>query len=84
MTEQIEALPFTKSSTKTPAAADRLAKHGLTKGRGRPGTADCKMSRKTPIHHLPIEEKMKKKGSYSVLKFSDRKQMLLQCVVRKH
>ncbi|XP_037829800.1 microtubule-associated protein 2 isoform X2 [Kryptolebias marmoratus] len=61
MTEQIEALPLTKTSSRTPAAVDRPAKQGPAKGRGRPGPADCKVSRKTPTHHPPTEEKMKRK-----------------------
>uniref|UniRef100_A0A1A7X9K6 Microtubule-associated protein n=1 Tax=Iconisemion striatum TaxID=60296 RepID=A0A1A7X9K6_9TELE len=59
MTEQIEALPLTQ--TKTSLVVERPSKRGPTKGRGRPGTSDCKVSRKTPIHHPPMEEKMKKK-----------------------
>lgn len=72
MTEQIEDLPLTKSFTRTPVVADRPAKRGPTKGRGYPGTSDCKVSRKMLIHHPPTEEKMKKKGSCSVLTFSGR------------
>uniref|UniRef100_A0A1A8EW02 Microtubule-associated protein 2 n=1 Tax=Nothobranchius korthausae TaxID=1143690 RepID=A0A1A8EW02_9TELE len=66
MTEQIEALPLTQ--TKPSLVVERPSKRGPTKGRGHPGTADCKVSRKTPIRHPPMEEKMKKKGSDSVFK----------------
>lgn len=72
MTEQIEALPLAKSFTRTRVVADRPAKRGPAKGRGHPGTADCKVSRKMLIHYPPTEEKMKKKGSCSVLTFSGR------------
>ncbi|KAM4560390.1 uncharacterized protein PAE49_012600 isoform 3-T5 [Odontesthes bonariensis] len=58
MTEQIEALPQTQSSTNTPVVVDRPAKRGP--GRGRSAT-DCKVSRKTPAHHPPREEMKKKK-----------------------
>uniref|UniRef100_A0A1A8NWH4 Microtubule-associated protein n=1 Tax=Nothobranchius rachovii TaxID=451742 RepID=A0A1A8NWH4_9TELE len=59
MTEQIEALPLTQ--TKPSLVVERPSKRGPTKGRGHPGTADCKVSYKTPIHHPPMEEKLKKK-----------------------
>uniref|UniRef100_A0A1A7ZKL4 Microtubule-associated protein n=1 Tax=Nothobranchius furzeri TaxID=105023 RepID=A0A1A7ZKL4_NOTFU len=59
MTEQIEALPLTQ--TKPSLVVERPSKRGPTKGRRHPGTADCKVSCKTPIHHPPMEEKIKKK-----------------------
>jgi len=65
MTEQIEALPQTQSSTNTPVVVDRPAKRGPGRGRGRPSATDCKVSRKTPAHHPPREEMKKKKGSHS-------------------
>ncbi|XP_069377234.1 microtubule-associated protein 2-like isoform X3 [Paralichthys olivaceus] len=61
MTEQIEALPHTQSSTCTPAAAvvvDRPAKRAPGRGRGHVGTAESKVSRKV-LH--PREEMKKKK-----------------------
>ncbi|XP_008280959.1 microtubule-associated protein 2-like [Stegastes partitus] len=61
MTEQIEALPHTQSSTSTPVVVDRPAKRGPGRGRGHPGTTDCKVSRKVPSHHPPREEMKKKK-----------------------
>ncbi|XP_041834526.1 microtubule-associated protein 2-like isoform X2 [Melanotaenia boesemani] len=60
MTEQIEALPQTQSSTSTPVVVDRPTKRGPGRGRTRPSPTDCKVSRKTPIHH-PTREEIKKK-----------------------
>ncbi|XP_034465533.1 microtubule-associated protein 2-like isoform X2 [Hippoglossus hippoglossus] len=62
MTEQIEALPLTQSSTGAPAVAvvDRPAKRAPGRGRGHVGTTDSKVSRKVPGHH-PREEMKKKK-----------------------
>uniref|UniRef100_A0A1A8J5Y4 Microtubule-associated protein n=1 Tax=Nothobranchius kuhntae TaxID=321403 RepID=A0A1A8J5Y4_NOTKU len=60
MTEQIEALPLTQ--TKPSLVVERPSKRGPTKGRRHPGTADCKVSCKPPVHHPPMEEKIKKKG----------------------
>ncbi|XP_060923296.1 microtubule-associated protein 2-like [Limanda limanda] len=62
MTEQIEALPLTQSSTGSPAAAaaDRPAKRAPGRGRGHAGTAESKVSRKAPGHH-PREDMKKKK-----------------------
>ncbi|XP_071320774.1 microtubule-associated protein 2-like isoform X3 [Trachinotus anak] len=59
MTEQIEALPHTQSSTSTPVVVDRPAKRAHGRGRGNTGT-EGKVSRKVPIHH-PREEMKKKK-----------------------
>ncbi|KAM6893481.1 uncharacterized protein FYW49_019846 [Xenentodon cancila] len=61
MTEQIEALPQTQSSTSTPVVVDRPSKRVPGRGRGRPPTTDYKASRKTPIHHPPREEVKKRK-----------------------
>ncbi|KAM9766634.1 uncharacterized protein ACNS7B_015706 isoform 2-T4 [Menidia menidia] len=61
MTEQIEALPQTQSSTKTPVVVEKATKRGGGRGRGRPNATECKMSRKTPGHYLPREEMKKKK-----------------------
>ena len=68
MTEQIEALPLTQSSTGPPAAAvvDRPAKRAPGRGRGHVGTTESKGSRKAPGHH-PREEMKKKKGFDFVL-----------------
>ncbi|XP_054864165.1 microtubule-associated protein 2-like isoform X2 [Amphiprion ocellaris] len=60
MTEQIEVLPKTQSSTSTPVVVDRPTKRG--RGRGHYGTTDCKVSRKVLSHHPPREEMKKKKG----------------------
>ncbi|XP_037552304.1 microtubule-associated protein 2 [Nematolebias whitei] len=78
MTEQIEALPLTKSFTRTPVVVDRPAKRGPSKGRGHPSTADCKVSRKMLIHRPPAEEKMKKKGSFGVRRADQSKVSALQ------
>ncbi|XP_054864170.1 microtubule-associated protein 2-like isoform X7 [Amphiprion ocellaris] len=59
MTEQIEVLPKTQSSTSTPVVVDRPTKRG--RGRGHYGTTDCKVSRKVLSHHPPREEMKKKK-----------------------
>ncbi|XP_047432506.1 microtubule-associated protein 2-like isoform X3 [Mugil cephalus] len=62
MTEQIEALPLTQSSTSTPVVVvDRPARRAPGRGRGHPSTTDCKVFRKVPSHHLPREEMKKKK-----------------------
>ncbi|XP_022062477.2 microtubule-associated protein 2 isoform X3 [Acanthochromis polyacanthus] len=61
MTEQIEVLPKTQSSTSTPVVVDRPAKRGPSRGRGHCGTTDCKVSRKVLSHHPPREEMKKKK-----------------------
>ncbi|XP_018516561.1 microtubule-associated protein 2 isoform X2 [Lates calcarifer] len=61
MTEQIEALPHTQSSTSTPVVVDRPAKRAPGRGKGHPGTAESKVFRKVPSHH-PREEMKKKKG----------------------
>ncbi|XP_040888732.1 LOW QUALITY PROTEIN: microtubule-associated protein 2-like [Toxotes jaculatrix] len=60
MTEQIEALPHTQSSSSTPVVVDRPAKRAPGRGRANPGTTERKVSRKVPIHH-PREEMKKKK-----------------------
>ncbi|XP_069554299.1 microtubule-associated protein 2-like isoform X1 [Brachyistius frenatus] len=61
MTEQIEALPQTQSSTSPPVVVDRPAKRAPGRGRAHPGTTDCKVSRKVPSHHPPRDEMKKKK-----------------------
>ncbi|XP_028255215.1 microtubule-associated protein tau-like isoform X2 [Parambassis ranga] len=61
MTEKIEGLPLTQSSTRTPVVVDRPAKRALGRGKGQPGTTDCKVSRKVPSHHHPPREEIKKK-----------------------
>ncbi|XP_067356523.1 microtubule-associated protein 2-like isoform X2 [Channa argus] len=63
MTEHIEALPQTQSCTSTAVVVvvDKPAKRTPGRGRGRPGTTDCKVSRKVPSHH-PREDIKKKKG----------------------
>ncbi|KAK2857043.1 hypothetical protein Q5P01_005778 [Channa striata] len=63
MTEQIEALPQTQSCTSTAVVVvDKPAKRTPGRGRGRPGTTDCKVSRKVPSHHPREEIKKKKVG----------------------
>ncbi|KAM4710851.1 uncharacterized protein FYW61_021531 [Anableps anableps] len=62
MTEQIEALPQTQRSTAATTVVDCPAKRFPSKGRGRLGTAECKVTRKVPIYHPPREEIRKKKG----------------------
>ncbi|KAF3688433.1 Microtubule-associated protein 2 [Channa argus] len=66
MTEHIEALPQTQSCTSTAVVVvvDKPAKRTPGRGRGRPGTTDCKVSRKVPSHH-PREDIKKKKGTDS-------------------
>ncbi|CAI5638545.1 unnamed protein product [Oreochromis niloticus] len=58
MTEQIEALPQTQSSTSKPVVVDRPAKRGPGRSRG---TTESKVSRKVLSHHPPREEIKKKK-----------------------
>ncbi|PWA32131.1 hypothetical protein CCH79_00013370 [Gambusia affinis] len=62
MTEQIEALPQTQSSTAASTVVDCPAKQLPGKGRGRLGTAECRVTRKAPTYHPPREEIRKKKG----------------------
>ncbi|KAM4538237.1 uncharacterized protein V3H82_023963 isoform 3-T3 [Fundulus diaphanus] len=62
MTEQIEALPQTQSSTAASTVVDCPAKRLPGKGRGRLGIAECKVTRKAPTYHPPKEEIRKKKG----------------------
>ncbi|XP_014837500.1 PREDICTED: microtubule-associated protein 2-like isoform X11 [Poecilia mexicana] len=61
MTEQIEALPQTQSSTAAATVVDCPAKQLPGKGRGRLGTTECKVTRKAPTYHPPREEIRKKK-----------------------
>ncbi|XP_012725005.3 microtubule-associated protein tau isoform X3 [Fundulus heteroclitus] len=61
MTEQIEALPQTQRSTAASTVVDCPAKRLPGKGRGRLGTAECKVTRKAPTYHPPKEEIRKKK-----------------------
>ncbi|XP_043965849.1 microtubule-associated protein 2-like isoform X2 [Gambusia affinis] len=61
MTEQIEALPQTQSSTAASTVVDCPAKQLPGKGRGRLGTAECRVTRKAPTYHPPREEIRKKK-----------------------
>ncbi|MEQ2252553.1 hypothetical protein ILYODFUR_022904 [Ilyodon furcidens] len=62
MTEQIEALPQTQDSLPASMVVGVPAKRFSGKGRGRLGTAECKVTRKAPTYHLPKEEIRKKKG----------------------
>ncbi|XP_023185040.1 microtubule-associated protein 2 isoform X3 [Xiphophorus maculatus] len=62
MTEQIVALPQTQSSTAASTMVDCPAKQLPGKGRGRLGTAECRVTRKAPTYHPPREEIRKKKG----------------------
>ncbi|KAM3857121.1 uncharacterized protein ACN63O_019103 [Diretmus argenteus] len=62
MTEQIEALPQTKSPTRTPVV-DRPAKRGPGRGRGHSDATESKVSRKVPSHHHREEMKKKKVGT---------------------
>ncbi|XP_032412260.1 microtubule-associated protein 2-like isoform X5 [Xiphophorus hellerii] len=61
MTEQIVALPQTQSSTAASTMVDCPAKQLPGKGRGRLGTAECRVTRKAPTYHPPREEIRKKK-----------------------
>ncbi|XP_016894350.1 microtubule-associated protein 2 isoform X1 [Cynoglossus semilaevis] len=57
VTEKIEALPHTQSSTTAPVVVDRPTKRAPGRGRSRPGATESKVSRRGPR-----EEMKKKKG----------------------
>ncbi|XP_054915004.1 microtubule-associated protein 2-like isoform X3 [Poeciliopsis prolifica] len=61
MTEQIEALPQTQSSTAAATVVDCPAKQLPGQGRGCLGTAECRVTRKALTYHPPREEMRKKK-----------------------